>query len=128
MILMYASWMDGSEWTNDKKLSKVRRKKSNFFIALHFLFFAPSSPPFRLWLYVSYMRHFTGFISRYEYYFVRLACLPSSFVLWFLFYFQLFIKNTKCKMWCWFTSSQKMKTCFIYISKVFDTSLREIFV
>lgn len=90
--------MDGSEWTNEKKLSKMRRKKTISFIALHFLFFAPSSPPFRLWLYVSYMRHFTGFISRYEYYFVRLACLPSSFVSWFLFIFSSLVRilSAKC--------------------------------
>lgn len=35
---------DGWQWTNDKKkLTKVRRKNRIFFIALHFLFFTPSS-------------------------------------------------------------------------------------
>ena len=43
MILMYALRMDGSERTTGKKLSKVRRKKKDFFFAT---FFAPSSPLF----------------------------------------------------------------------------------
>lgn len=115
MILMYALRMDGSEWTTKKKLTKVRRK-TEFFLS-RYIFCSLLRPPF---FSVVALCQLHATLYRLHFTLWKLFCstrMPSIIVRLIFFHF-LFIyisslvRNTKCKMWCWFTSSQYDENLF----------------